>query len=92
MFFGESMIMGCNDDMTFKVLGDHLFCGMEHGHSNMLHLGYIKTYSILIAYLIGVDATFSGRKTSPTEEGVTHHCWLPPMPIASQKRLLGSLG
>jgi len=45
VFFWENVIMGCNDDMTFKVFGDHLLCGMEHGHSNMLHLGYIKTYS-----------------------------------------------
>jgi hypothetical protein len=76
MFFWENMIMGCNDDMTFKVFGDHLLCGMEHGHSNSLHLGYIKTYSILIAKKRGVDATFLGR-------------YLPPMPIAI---LLGSLG
>ena len=68
--------MGCNDDMTFKVFGDHLLYGMEHGHSNSLHLGYIKTYSILIAKKRGVDATFLGR-------------YLPPMPIAI---LLGSLG
>ena len=61
IFFGENMIMGCNDDMTFNIFGDHLLCGMEHGHSNMLHQGYIKTYSILIAKKRGVDATFLGR-------------------------------